>query len=432
MKNLIPIILPFLLLSLTQFAKEKRDDSSKSFDWSIANSESHQAKYILNQIKQWQSQDRVDETKKLRVVYFYPKDRKPLKNYKKRWDKIMNDIQSFFSVEMEKLGYGKSQLSLEKENGLLKLHEVVGSAKDDGTYSYQSGGRILNEVTKALKTKGINAKEETLLIVCGLSETDGKKVRIYSPYYGMGANQNKGICFVADSDWLNIEGLKPDESKTTLKVKEHRDYEPFTLARFNTTYIGGTIHELGHGLSLPHNLATRVESKKGTALMGAGNYTYRQEWRNEGKGSFLTNAHAVRLIVHPLFSGTSKQASISSKLSIHSLSIEYTNGSLYLRGSVRSEIPVVAMIAYNDGENKGQKRYQVNNDYDATTWTSVINPDKEFSIRIDDIKEGNHQIRLVGVHANGATNTQRIHYSVKDGKPNLEQANKDIKKIVSS
>ena len=160
MKNLIPVILPFLLLSLTQFAKEKRDDSSKSFNWSIANSESHQAKYILNQIKQWQSQDRVDETKKLRVVYFYPKDRKPLKNYKKRWDKIMNDIQSFFSVEMEKLGYGKSQLSLEKENGLLKLHEVVGSAKDDGTYSYQSGGRILNEVTKALKTKGINAKEE--------------------------------------------------------------------------------------------------------------------------------------------------------------------------------------------------------------------------------------------------------------------------------
>ena len=90
------------------------------------------------------------------------------------------------------------------------------------------------------------------------------------------------------------------------------------------------------------------------------------------------------------------------------------------------------MIAYNDGENKGQKRYQVNNDYDATTWTSVISPDKEFSIKIDDLKEGNHQIRLVGVHANGATHTQRIHYSVKDGKPNLEQANKDIKKIVSS
>ena len=124
----------------------------------------------------------------------------------------------------------------------MKLHEVIGNGNDDGSYSYKSGGKILGEVSKALKLKGINAREETLLIVCGLSQTDGKKVKIYSPYYGMGANQNKGICFVADSDWLNIDGLRPDKSKTTLQVKEHRDYEPFSLARFNTTYIGGTIH----------------------------------------------------------------------------------------------------------------------------------------------------------------------------------------------
>ena len=116
-----------------------------------------------------------------------------------------------------------------------------------------------------------------------LEPIDGKKVQIYSPYYGMGANQNKGICFVADSDWLNIDGLKVDKTNTKIQVKEHRGYEPFTLARFNTTYIGGTIHELGHGLSLPHNLATKLESSNGTALMGAGNYTYRQEWREEGK-----------------------------------------------------------------------------------------------------------------------------------------------------
>jgi len=432
MKNLIPVILPFLLLSLTQFAMEKRDNLEESFRWSDFDSQSQKAQYILKKIKKWQKQDHVDGSKKLRVVYFYPKDRKPLNNHLERWDRIMNDIQNFFSVEMERLGYGKSQLSLEKENGKLKLHEVIGKGNDDGTYSYKSGGKILGEVSQALKLKGINAKEETLLIVCGLSQTDGKKVKIYSPYYGMGANQNKGICFVADSDWLNIDGLRPDKSKTTLQVKEHRDYESFSLARFNTTYIGGTIHELGHGLSLPHNLATRVESEKGTALMGAGNYTYRQEWRKEGKGAFLTNAHAIRLIAHPLFSGTSKQAAQQSKLSIHSLNIGYINDSLHLKGRLSSNIPTVAMIAYNDGENKGQKRYQVNNDYDATTWTSVISPNGEFLIKIKDLKEGNYQIRLVAVHANGSTSIKRMHYSIKGGKPNLEQADKDIKKFLSS
>jgi len=432
MKKLIPILLPFLLLTLTQFAREARELASDSFDWSKVNSQSDQAKYIVGKIRKWQSEDPVDEGKKLRVVYFYPKDREPLKNHLQRWDRIMHDIQEFFSVEMVKLGYGKSRLSLEKENGNLKLHEVQGTANDDGTYSYKSGGRIYNEVAKALAKKGIDAKSETLLIVCGLSRTDGKKVKIYSPYYGMGASQNKGICFVADSDWLNIDGLKVDKTNTKIQVKEHRGYEPFTLARFNTTYIGGTIHELGHGLSLPHNLATRSESIKGTALMGAGNYTYRQEWRDEGKGSFLTNAHAIRLLVHPVFSGTSKESALNSSLSIDKLSLKHTDGVLHLRGKVSSTIPAIAMIAYNDGENKGQKKYQVNNDYDATTWTSVLSPNNEFWIKINDLKEGNHQIRLVSVHANGATTTHRIHYSIKDGKPDLNQAKKDIKSFVSS
>jgi hypothetical protein len=166
--------------------------------------------------------------------------------------------------------------------------------------------------------------------------------------------------------------------------------------------------------------------------MGAGNYTYRQEWRDEGKGSFLTNAHAIRLLVHPVFSGTSKESSLTSSLSIDDLSLKYIDGVLHLRGKVRPSIPAIAMIAYNDGENKGQKKYQVNNDYDATTWTSVLSPNNEFWIKINDLKEGNHQIRLVSVHANGATTTHRIHYSIKDGKPDLNQANKEIKSFVSS
>ena len=248
----------------------------------------------------------------------------------------------------------------------------------------------------------------------------------------MGANQNKGICFVADSDWLNIDGLKVDKTNTKIQVKEHRGYEPFTLASFNTTYIGGTIHELGHGLSLPHNLATKLESSNGTALMGAGNYTYRQEWREEGKGSFLTNAHAIRLLTHPVFSGTSKAATLNPKLSIGDMNIKYFDDNLHLRGQISSSIPAVAMIAYNDGENKGQKKYQVNNDYDAPTWTSVLSPDNEFWIKIGDLKEGKHQIRLVSVHANGATTTHRIHYSIIDGKPKLDRANKEIKGFLSS
>ncbi|MEK6234754.1 MAG: hypothetical protein N2C14_08585 [Planctomycetales bacterium] len=419
------------LLAIAQVVIAKEPTNSVAFDWSAADAQPEQAAHILKQLRAWREPSRPRDGKKLRVIYFHPRDRQPLKNHVERWDRIMADFQQFYRDEMQRLGYGEVTISLEHENGKLKLHEVRGTAKDDGSYSYRSGGRIHGEVAKALATKGINANAETLLIVCGLSKTEGKQVTIYSPYYGMGANHDKGVCLVADSDWLTIDGLKPDNKGVTLRVKEHRGYEPFTLPRFNTTYIGGTIHELGHGLSLPHARAAKWESRNGTALMGAGNYTYRKEWRNEGKGSFLAHAHAVRLLVHPLFSGTSQQRAKPPNPRLTELTASFHDDEIHVRGIIHADVPAIAMIAYNDGENRGQKGYQVNNDYDATTWTSVVNPQKEFWIRVGDLKDGNHQLRLLSVHANGATVVNRLHYTLKDGVPDFSRANKEIAKIIA-
>ncbi len=432
-----PLVLSLLFLVPTLCQGEASVSSTGSkgpqaFDWSAVDTQTEQAKRVLEAIRSWQGQEGKDTGKKLRVVYFHPKDRQPLKDHVTRWDGIMNDIQEFHRTEMKRLGYGEVMLGLERENGKLKLHEVRGNANDDGTYTYKSGSMIRAEVFKALQAKGINPQEETILIVCGLSKTEGKKVTIYSPYYGMGADHNRGICFTADMDWLSIDGLRPDPTKTILQVKEHRGYEPFTLARFNTTYVGGAIHELGHGMSLPHNYATREESKHGTALMGAGNYTYRKEWRNEGKGSFLTHSSALRLLVHPLFSGTDKQCQEAPQAKYGKLNLSHTDGKIHLRGTIGSVIPAVAMIAYNDRENKGQRGYMVNKDYDATTWTSVLNPNDEFRIRIGDLRDGNHQIRLLSVHANGATVTKRLHYSMKDGVPDFTRAKKEIADILAN
>lgn len=424
------LLLPIFCLGKAIVASTSSKDAS-SFDWSTVDTQPEQAKYIDEVVRSWRGKEDKTQGKKLRVVYFYPKDRKPLKEHTKRWDGIMNDIRDFYRTEMKRLGYGKVELGLERENGLLKLHEIRGNSNDDGSYTYKSGSKIRTEVFQALQAKGIKPREETILIVCGLSRTEGKKVTIYSPYYGMGANHIYGLCFTADMDWLSIDGLRPDPTKTILQVKEHRGYEPFTLARFNTTYVGGAIHELGHGMSLPHNHATKEEAIRGTALMGSGNYTYRKEWRNEGKGSFLTHSSALRLLVHPLFSGTTKQCKEAPEAKYEKLEISHSEGSIHIRGTIGSAIPAAAMIAYNDRENKGQRGYMVNKDYDATTWTSIVSPGNEFRIAIGDLREGNHQIRLLSVHANGATVTKRLHYTIKDGAPDLTRAKKEIASILS-
>ena len=417
----------YITMGLSAFGTNPKTKNPSFENWNDFKSQSQQSKYISQILQSHSNKDLED--KKLRVVYFYPADRKPIKDHRKRWNGIMTDIQNFFRTEMNRLGYKQVTISLEKENGILKLHEVQGIHKD-ANYTYKSGGKIKGEVFKALRAKGINSEEETLLIVCGLSKTDGKKVTIYSPYYGMGANHNQGICFTADMEWLSIEGLKPDPKKIILQVKEHRGFEPFTLNRFNTVYIGGTIHELGHGLSLPHNLGTKKESTRGTALMGAGNYTYRKEWR-QGKGSFLTHSSALRLLVHPLFRGSTNQAKKPPSLRYKKLSLSTKNGAIQINGTIDSTIPAVAMIAYNDGENKGQRGYMVNNNYDATSWTSVLNPNNEFFLEVGDLRDGNHQIRLVSVHINGAITTKRMHYSMKDGVFDFSKAKQEIKNILA-
>ena len=417
----------YITMGLSAFGTNPKTKNPTFENWNDFKSQSQQSKYISQILQSHSNKDLED--KKLRVVYFYPADRKPIKDHRKRWNGIMTDIQNFFRTEMNRLGYNQVTISLEKENGILKLHEVQGIHKD-ANYTYKSGGKIKGEVFKALRAKGINSEEETLLIVCGLSKTDGKKVTIYSPYYGMGANHNKGICFTADMEWLSIEGLKPAPKKIILQVKEHRGFEPFSLNRFNTVYIGGTIHELGHGLSLPHNLGTKKESTRGTALMGAGNYTYRKEWR-QGKGSFLTHSSALRLLVHPLFRGSTNQAKKPPSLRYKKLSLSTKNGAIQINGTIDSTIPAVAMIAYNDGENKGQRGYMVNNNYDATSWTSVLNPNNEFFLEVGDLRDGNHQIRLVSVHINGAITTKRMHYSMKDGVFDFSKAKQEIKNILA-
>ena len=61
---------------------------------------------------------------------------------------------------------------------------------------------------------------------------------------------------------------------------------PCSLGEFNSHYIGGLAHELGHAFGLPHDCQREAErAKRGLSLMGGGNHTYGQEQRGEGPGT---------------------------------------------------------------------------------------------------------------------------------------------------
>ncbi len=62
------------------------------------------------------------------------------------------------------------------------------------------------------------------------------------------------------------------------------------VAEFNSWYLGGLAHELGHGLGFPHDSGRPMEAT-GIALMGGGNLHYREDkWGgNKPRVSFSRN-----------------------------------------------------------------------------------------------------------------------------------------------
>ena len=230
----------------------------------------------------------------LRVVYFRPSDVDPQANHQERITRIMFDIQDFLKTEMNRHGFSGAVLPLELDGNQVRIHEVVGQDDADG-YSHKSGQKVQREIHAALRNR-FSVAAEFVLVFNGMCRIDGEREYFfYAPYYGdANSNHQRGLCHVADCEMLDPKLLVDTEQKVS--YKEHYGNFKQSIADFNTKYLGGVIHELGHGLSLPHNGQTPDEKRAmGNALMGSGNHTYRKERWTDGKGTFLTFASACLL-----------------------------------------------------------------------------------------------------------------------------------------
>src|SRR5262249_29158301 len=149
----------------------------------------------------------------------------------------------------------------------------------------------------------------------------------------------------------------------------------------------GVAHELGHALGLPHERERPPEtSRRGTSVMGAGNHTYGQELRNEGRGTFLTAAAALPLSVHPLFTGT-RQPRADLTCQITELDGAAEKGKFVLAGRLTGGSRVVGLVAYGD-------RQSIQGDYDSSGWTSAVDAEGKFQLTIEDLEAGIYDLRL--------------------------------------
>jgi hypothetical protein len=380
-----------------------------------------QAAKAMEIINAYKGQRPAQPPKKLHVVYFTPSDREAARQYQERLGAIMEDIRGFYRDGMEKKGFGPETFAMDYDaQGMLVIHMVKGSDPEASFPSWKDrpgtgdpaigGSKVQDACQQTLKSAGISFDTDTVLIFCNLAAWDEKAMtfRHHSPYYGRWS-QTGGLCFAADSEILNLN----DISKQT-PVLVDQEYGAMSLGKFETIFIGGVAHELGHAFALPHCGERWDERAMGTSIMGNGNHTYREERRGEGRGSFLTMASAMRLASHPLFSGSDKgygqesslqQCDLNLSTNVTRADLAGSKGALRVEGCVRGSPPVYGIVAYFDSAHDGG--------YSAPTATSVPDATGQFAIEVSDLAPcGSGELRIEFCHANGGVSERRLGFSV--------------------
>ena len=351
----------------------------------------------------------------LRVVYFHPSDREPLPDYAERLDRVLTDVSGFYRDGLRRFGVAGGGLPLEKKAGKLVLHVVQGK-HPAAHYQHESGDETAAEIRAAVK--GVfDLDREHVLVMYGLcrKEPDGRYV-FDAPYYGRGT-QAGGLCHAADCELL--DPLLLTETEKRIVYTEH--YYPRmeqTVAKFNSMYLGGTAHELGHGLGLPHDSGSAREQWMGTSLMGMGNLTYRQEVWGGGRPVYLSQGSALQLISHPLITGSNKGRWEQAGGHFKELKFTAQEAVVNIRGKAAGSIPPYAVVAYLWPASS-------RTDHGAQTFPVLVK-EGEFSLALSRLKGGDYRLKLTALHVNGATTTRALTFTVSTpGDPDVDTLQAD-------
>ncbi|MGJ1404655.1 MULTISPECIES: NPCBM/NEW2 domain-containing protein [Sphingobacterium] len=335
----------------------------------------------------------------VKVVYFYPADKKLSSDWKNRLDRTLKDISSYYKTELGNSGFKSDGISFETDDSGYRYHLVQG-AKSSNDYTINSGREIENEIFEKL-APAINPNTEHILVINALSHKDENGTYIFhSPYYGKGS-ASSGLCMVADCDLLDPALLTDASTKITF-TEMFATNKACTVGEFNSWYLGGIAHEMGHLFGLPHDHGFPNEfNSKTISLMGEyGSRHYKDEKWGGLKSAKFSKASVFQLSSHPIFTQRPKPIQQKNEFLLQSFKLFQAENTTKLKLQYRAgTVPygVVALIhPYNTSE------------YLSNSFTAVVNQSNSVEIDIAPF-EGNipYEIRMLFLFHNGSVKEYR-------------------------
>jgi hypothetical protein len=329
----------------------------------------------------------VSNPKNLNIVMFIPTDNPALPDYKTRLSELFIHFQNWYHTEMLRYGYNKYLgLPLNASTGLVKIIEI-NAQHPQADYPYSSSitnPKVSAEIAtyKAAHPSEFSASSHTLILLP--ERTDGGD----QPFYGLGKT-----CYALDNSNMAVNKI-PNPS---------------------SNYIGGMLHELGHGLNLPHDHAKYAteEPTLGTSLMGSGNVTF-----SKGQPTFLTGVDAAILNRNEVFQSPlpaetpyqSATTTINTKLSYNALNKRFD-----ITVAPVSTRPISDILVYLDPVLTA-----TDGDYNAVTWRfntgSTINVNTPFSELFYKTNE-DYVLKVKLLLTNGTTVSKNYSFNFLNGIP---------------
>jgi hypothetical protein len=338
------------------------------------------------------------------IAYFVPSDRTPIPGYVDRLDRVMTEVQVFYRRGMETAGYGPTTFDLARDKeGKLTVYVVRGK---ESMHAYGRGedSKVRTEVAKVLRSQGVAIDHRTLVIFELLLEwKEGRTVEV-GPYVGAGDH-------LAGTAWVYDDALL-DPQQLASKAPGAYYAGPCSIGAFNSHYIGGVAHELGHAFGLPHVAGPASNPKH--SLMGDGNHTYGEELRGEGAGSYLHPTSAMLLAKCRPFAGEIDGARTSPTCDLKDQEATFRENQLILSGHLKAQPAAFGIIAFNDS-------LKIPGDYDARGWVSKVDSAGRFRLSLGELQPGPYELRLQVCHLNGASSRFSFQYNVNSlGVPDLK------------
>ncbi|MET2984305.1 discoidin domain-containing protein [Aureibaculum conchae] len=285
----------------------------------------------------------------LNVVIFKPTDGTAEKEMIDKVSTMMLYIQKWFEKQMDMQGYGRKTFGLmTNQHGKVKITVVSGS---ESSVYYKNNNRDVNKEVKKYFENHPNERLSNHIFVLGKDDSG-------VPFYGLGKN-----AFATSKDFsLTSTGKFLDDLELMLCDK-----------------LGGIMHELGHGLNLPH-CAHKASDLPNISLMSFGNHTY----QNKGKSDlvFLTASDCAILNASETFNTKEKQyyqEGPSPKLVSYTVVKDNTIQATIVEGLLTSSVKSNHLYVGHNG-------YPIEGGYDDITFTTDLTPTSntnEYSFRLE-------------------------------------------------